>query len=423
MKNFLTERTNLFEPNDYIQLLVQLEGNPSTDDAVSAVKSAFAANESTMSKIVLEKDGTAFYERMETSGCSVTVAQGDWREIIRENEKRPFGLEHGELMRVFVIHSGESISLLIMAHHLAGDGKSITYFAEDVMNALSGKTLNYKPLNLITEDSFAKDAKLPFAVKSYVNRLNKKWKNTGKNFTWEDYYNLHNKYWREHDSQFICETFSADELNKIKLCAKVAGVSVNSYIVTAFLEANRDNKTLGLPISIRADSDKSMSNQTSGISVDYVYSDKISFDKNAKKVHKQIYKKLNRPIMKYFVLKFLLLLEPTLIDSVLLYTHGLYQNKVSEKMAEVMGYIDKTRDIGITNLTKIDIPTVYGHYKIKNMIFIPPAVSYARHIIGISTTGEIMTATYHYMGDKNEPKEKKFFERGIMTLKNVTLEN
>ena len=113
-------------------------------------------------------------------------------------------------------------------------------------------------------------------------------------------------------------------------------------------------------------------------------------------------------------------LEPSLVDSVLLNTHGLYQNPVSEKFAKVMGYQGgKTRELGITNLTKLDIPTEYGQYTIESQLFIPPVVSYARRIIGVSTLENQMTVVYHFMSCPKEAEERKFFRRGIRNLKGL----
>ncbi len=419
MKNYiLTERPNLFEPNDYINFLVEIEGSPSADELMSAVKAAFAANEATMSKVVLESEGSAFYEKLSESGCKVSVSGGDWREIVRENEKVPFAIERGEMVRVFVIQNSEEISLLIMSHHLAGDGKSMVCFIEDIMRALSGEKLEYKPMNLVTRESMPKQSKLPFAVRVYANSFNKKWNRAPKYFTWDDYYNVHGKYWSEHDSQIICEYFSEDETAKIKTRAKSAGVSVNSFIASAFLKENRNKGSLGIPVSVRLDSDRSMSNQTSGISVKYTYSDKKSFDKNSRALHKIIQKKLRSPVMKYFVLQFMSVISQSLTDAVLLYAHGLYNTKLVAKFAGVMGYVGSSkREVGITNLTTIDIPTQYAEYSIKNITFVPPAVSYARNIIGVSTVNGKMTITYHLMSNRNKRWHSDFFSRGIMNLR------
>ena len=61
-----------------------------------------------------------------------------------------------------------------------------------------------------------------------------------------------------------------------------------------------------------------------------------------------------------------------------------------------MGYFGKNKkDLGISNLTVIDIPASYGNYKIDNIIFVPPAVSYSQNIIGVSTINGRLTFSYH----------------------------
>ena len=453
MRNCIcSERVNLFEPNVSIAFLVEIAGKPSADDVVLAVKSAFAANEATLSRIALKEDGMAFYEKMHETACSVTVIQKDWKELIRENERMPFHIRQGELMRAFVIPSGQDISLLIMAHHLVGDGKSVVYFLEDIMKALAGGKLEYKPLHVITPDILSKASRLPLFYKLYVDNFNRKWKRSGRSFDWDDYYKIHETYWKDRRSEVLCEIFSREELVKIQHCTKEIGVSVNSYLTTAFLEANRKNSIVGMAVNARIDQNRSMSNQTTGISVKYTYAQELSFAENARNVHQKVRKKLDNPVEKYFVLQFLSLFTPTLIDSVLLNTYGLYQNKLTRKLAEVLEYKGgKTKDLGVTNLTRLDIPNTYGSYSIKRVVFVPPVVSYAPKIIGIATMGEEMSITYHYMrctedgegpesgkepknGEgpeiKKEPKsgveldngeEREFFEQAIQNIRKRTM--
>ena len=431
MRNCIcSERVNLFEPNVAIVFLVEIEGKPSEDDAVSAIKSAYATNEATLSKIMLEKNGMAFYEKMRESACSVTVVHKDWKELIRENERAPFHLREGELMRVFVITTGEDISLLLVAHHLVGDGKSVVYFLEDVMKALAGQELEYKPLHVITPDILSKTSHLPLFYKLYADHFNIKWKRSGRSFDWENYFQIHQTYWKERCSEVLCEFFSQDEINGIRQCAKQMGVSVNSYLATAFLEANSKNSILGMAVNARIDQNRSMSNQTTGISVEYAYAEKLSFGENARNVHQKVREKLDNPVEKYFVLQFLSLFTPTLIDSVLQYTYGLYQNKVTRKLAKVMGYKGgQTKELGITNLTRLDIPNTYGSCSIRRVVFVPPVVSYAQKIIGITTIDKEMAITYHYMrGNENNEEldkgeelenreEREFFEKAIQNIR------
>lgn len=413
-----SERVNLFEPNVYIELLAQISGKPAVGGIETAIRAAFNANEATMSKIVLERDGTAFYENIQESGCKIFVANKDWQEVLRENEKIPFNLKQGELMRIFIMPAEKNISLLIMAHHLVGDGKSITYFVEDIMKALAGEELQYKPLRLVTKDYFGKESRLPLLLRLYPNGFNKKWRKNGRNFNWEDYYKIHETYWKNRNSQVIYENLSYSEIDKIKSNAREIGITVNSYITTAFLMTDTKNSVVGFAVNARTDSNRSMSNQTTGIKIEQKYLHDLSFAENAKLVHKKIYQKLSKPAKKNFVLQFMPLLNPSLIDSVLLNKYGLYQNIISEKLTRIMGYSNDTlRHIGITNLTKLDIAADYGEYRIENILFIPPVVSYAKRIMGICTTESGMTISYHLMSDMNEKVECEFFGRAIQNIR------
>lgn len=58
-------------------------------------------------------------------------------------------------------------------------------------------------------------------------------------------------------------------------------MSINSYVITAFLQADKDNHVVGIPVNISQQNQDSMSNQVGGISLDYRYSDKKTFEENA----------------------------------------------------------------------------------------------------------------------------------------------
>lgn len=391
MKELITERPNLFEPNVYIAMCVELTGKICPHQLTEAVKEAYKANEATMSRIVLEH-GTAYYERLSVSGCKTMITNKNWIELVRENEKLPFEIDKGEFVRTFIIPGDTETQIMVMAHHLAGDGKSILYLIKDIMNALAKNVLTYKPLVQLLKDSFF-DTRLSVSAKLYARYCRRKWKNYF--FTWQDYYNLHNKYWETACSDIQYKTLSVSETEQIIEKAKQIGCSVNSYLVTMFLQKYQKKCEVGIPVSIRESQNEAMSNLTSGIRIKYRFNTKKTFAENAMQVDARIKSQLKST--RVFVLKFLAELPMTLIDAVLLNTHGCYSDRLAKQTAKIMGYIGKTRDLGITNLTVIDIPVLYGNYKIKNIIFVPPAVSYAHNIIGISTVNGKMTFSFHNM--------------------------
>jgi NRPS condensation-like uncharacterized protein len=55
---------------------------------------------------------------------------------------------------------------------------------------------------------------------------------------------------------------------------------------------------------------------------------------------------------------------------------------------------DLGRDLGVTNLGRIDIARTHG---IEDILFVPPKVSYAKQVVGVSTYGNKLTISYHSM--------------------------
>ncbi len=243
-----------------------------------------------------------------------------------------------------------------------GDGQSVLILLNDIVKSLNKQSLTYKSMILVDRTFLEKRARLTAGIELYIKWINQKWKRMqgqARAITWDDYYTIHKKYWNEYVSEIECKTYDMKEL-KVK-CPKA--VTINSYMITELLREYPECENVGIPVSIREN--KVMSNQTSGIAVKYKYNSQMPFEVNANKVHKAIYKKLKNKNGKYFVLLFMERLCPSLIDAILLQSYGCYHNKLTEKMAKVMGYIgDGGRDLGVTNLNKIDIPSVHERFVI-----------------------------------------------------------
>lgn len=392
MNEIITERPNLFEPNVYITVCVEIAGIVCPQKLTTAIKESYKANEATMSRIVLDH-GMACYENVSVSGCKTEITDKSWIEIVKLNEKIPFALDKGELVRTFIIPAEANTQIMIMAHHLVGDGKSIIYFVKDIMNALSGTPLTYKPFTLLTRNSFLETG-LSAPAKLYVRYCKHKWKSCF--FTWQDYYDLHHKFWETVSSDIQYKTLSVAETEQIIENSKQIGCSVNSYVVAVLLQKYQNKCEVGIPVSIRKSGNEAMSNLTSSVSINYQFDTEKNLSENAIQIHGRIKKALQQN--RVFVLQFLAELPPTLIDAVLLNSHHCYSNRLAKQTAKIMGFTgSKTRDLGISNLTVIDIPALFGSYKIENIIFVPPAVTYSHNIVGVSTVNKKMTISYHNM--------------------------
>lgn len=392
MRKYITsEISELFEPNVYIDFVVTLKGIITKEMLSAAVSNAYHNNESTMSEIVMEPSGKAYYEKMPETGCRIIYDNRDWREIICESEKKPFEINKGELIRTFIINSNGTQKLLIQAHHLVGDGMSIVCFLNDILESLDGKALDYKPLLLIDNDYLDDKMKLKFYIKRFIKRINKLWEKSGRNISWDDYYRVHKAYFKAHSSYFEIEQFDVNEIKKE--CSGFA--TINSYIIAKLLKAEPSLSVIGIPVSIR-ENNKSMSNQTSGITVNYKYNTKKSFEYNLKKLHLRIKKVLENNYLRYFVLSFMAKVNPAIVSGLIMQKYGTYDSKLTEKLMHVMGYSGKRySDLGVTNLKSIEVKKNYNNFSVDDILFIPPKVPYSERVVGISTFANRLTICKH----------------------------
>ncbi len=383
----------LFEPSVYISMLVSMDGEITTKELKEAVEKAYTQNETTMSKIVLD-NGKAFFEKLPQTGCKVFVEHRSWREIMHESEKNTFRINEGELVRSYIIPKNEGCSLLVMAHHIMGDGMALILLLQDILCNLTGKEADYRPLNREGIEQIPSDLKLPFFENAGIKTLNSKWKKNGRIFTWQDYYNIHEKFWslRESDIQF--EVIQKEELNEIKAECKKQDITVNSYMVARLLHRNREYENFCCPVSLRGNN-RSISNHVALIRMLYKYNKKKTFLENAKEIHKIIRSYVEDKNKKYYISLMLREMEPTLLDSALMYTYGGYNNKISKLIAALMGYVgDRKTHLSITNLQNVNLKMDYERFQLKDIAFMAACMSATKDVACISTFQDKMTISY-----------------------------
>lgn len=384
-----TERADLFDVNIIITISVKLEKDVSFNTLNTAFKKACTLHEVLKSKIIIEPNGEAYYVDAENPQNSFSKTDLSITELIQENQKRRFKIEDGEFIRAFQSPDG----LVFMMHHLGGDGKSLMYFIETFMNCLAGNETAFAPFKNLTLVNLPEKSKVPFFYNMLVKSWNKKWRKQKKVFTFADMDCEYEKFWKNHDTKIEIKKYEGTELSNLLTSAKSLGVSLTAYLITQMLQTANTKMDVGLAVDGRLDNNRSMGNQATGISILYKYNSKKTFEENARCVHKLMKQKLSNQLYRYFVLHFMGMMDSTLKDSLNLERADYFHSKTSSQVAELLGYGKKVKDLSITNLTRADIPLTYGEHTIKEITFIPPIVSYAKHVIGIVTAGDVMTVS------------------------------
>jgi hypothetical protein len=158
---------------------------------------------------------------------------------------------------------------------------------------------------------------------------------------------------------------------------------------------------VGFAVDGRLTANSSMGNFATGIHISYRYNGKLSVGENAVKINQLMKKRLADPRVKYSVLHFIGEIDPALIDTLSLEAVGAYHTRDTARFADIMNYGQnvKKKDLSITNLMRSDIRTEFGNFRISDIAFVPPVVSYGKNLIGIITVNDKMIVTHHVLED------------------------
>ena len=382
------ERSELFDVNMVITIIIDILGKMSETELNEAFQKAIRVNEILLSKIVIENDGRAFYVDNASPKSSITVVDKELDLIRQEEEKIRFKIEEGEFIRAFAKEDNNGFSILFLMNHMAGDGMSLEYFIEDFMTYLSGGSKTYKKIRTVeTKEN------LDSISRGIVRYYNRRWKD--KVFTFEDMQNAYECYWKNRSTVIESTIIEKSEMDKILEECHRTGVKFTSYLTAKLIKDENKKMAVGYAMDYRHDNNHSMGNQASGFSIKYKYNSSKNVFENAQKIQKKIDKKMKEHKKGSYILNFVAGIKPTLHDAVNLEHTGIFHNTVSYSLAKLMGYVGKTKDYSITNLTVIDIPIIYGEYEITRMLFAGPVVSYGKRIISVVTCNGKTVITKH----------------------------
>lgn len=381
----LLERTFLFDPNIYMTVVITIEGDVSEEELCEAVRKAYTQNQTTMSKIVLDEQGKVYQEEMSQTGCKVYVDERDWQEILCESERKTFRINEGELIRTFIIPRGKQKDIFLMAHHITCDGNGLLILAEDILNNLQGKEVEYKPTKVMTKEWVINRGNLKFVEKLGLKSVSQKWGKEKHVFGWDDYYKVHEEYWKNRRTEISFTEIESSELMALKEECKKCGVTVNSYLVAKLMQKYPESKKLGIPVSVRGE-ERSISCLVSSATVYSKYDTNKEFEENLTYIDKTVKKELTSEGAVYRTPQFVAITDPTLLQAAYIQNVIEYESKNVDTMARILGlYGDERCELGITNLREVTFSSEYDRFKVTGVIPVAPLIATTEKLFTIST--------------------------------------
>jgi hypothetical protein len=350
----------------------------------------------------------------------------DWQTWYKMTDNIPFDLSKEPLIK-FCIIIGEHTEIIILGHHIIGDGIGYLNLVKDILLALDNRidiTPQIPPFKPADKE-FKKTVPLGILIKMFAKKLNKKWRKSRVRFSENDYLELFKRYRAKYSPSLYMALIEGDGVQTILKKAKSNCLTVNEIIASAFsisvMETLNYRKTcLGLAANIRnelvSEPNSCMGNYVTGISAKIHYNPSSGFIVNAKRIAGTMKKKLENMKSRHLLVHFLNEFDKDLIESLVFAAYGNFDHPVSKKLAEAIGERTEDKNIGISNLGRHDFCS-YENFKVINIQFIGPAFPANLLKVDVVTVDSKMNLCFRYNeGEINENVVKAICERTIEYL-------
>ena len=341
------------------------------------------------------KIGTEYY----------TSNEMDWQTWFKKTDNIPFNFTKNPLVKFCTI-IGENTEIIVLGHHIIGDGIAYLNLVKDILLALDNKldlTPQIPPFEP-ADKYFKETVLLDSGVHSFAYSLNEEWKQNRVRFSERDYEDFFEIYRKKYIPNFYISSIEEDDLQKLLEKAKSNGFTVNEIITSAFSIAlmeklNKNEIRLGVAANIRnelaSEPINCMGNFVTGISTRAFYEPANDFTSNAIGIRTALNDQLKNIKNRHLVIHFLNEFDKDFIESIMFAAYGNFQNDLSKKLAELIGEKLEDKGLGISNLGRHDFSKL-ENVKIIDLQFIGPAFPANLLTVGVITVNNKLNLCLRY---------------------------
>lgn len=357
-------------------------------------------------RVVVDEDDVAWFVTEGVSEFSLEVIprenENQWVEKTEAEIKVPFPFDKGPMSRFILLHSHDVSELIICAHHSVCDGLSLIYLIKDILQHLGKPDSNLEILPdppAIDHNTVPSPPSIKPIPRKIIKLVNKRWEKKNIRFDHNDMERLHSVFWEENVGRKLLTWILSEEMTKVVVSrSNKEKVTVNTALWTAFLAAQYDvqaplksyHQRLGMAVNTRdkllVPVGESFGFYASSLTVRLKYTPRKSFWENARNIHNCIRTELEKTEL--FRMLVADLLSPSLLDSIYFSKYNLMNSRISKMLLRMMNFDKISYGYSITNVGKINIPSVYGQLRL-DTVYGPAVYSDVNEkLIGVITIGD-----------------------------------
>ena len=401
------ERARLFWPGSGSALIATVKGSVSLPELKNAAEKAVRANGALGRKAFLDENGRGFFEELPSPAIPVSFEEASPGEVLAREEKRRFAVEDGELARIFILTLGGRPKIMIYAHSFAGDGNDLALLLRDIMAALSGEVLRFRPVP--RREILTGKPCLPRRLAAKA--LNRSWRRKKLSFHWEDNRELFDGYWEDRQTKAFFHAIGGEDCERLTASVRIRGVFLAAAFAGALFQAAGDQEDLRLclPQEKAADGWE----PPPCILPSSCWEAGEDFWENARRLQQRLQK--SRPDAGK---AFAAALEPSLLDAAYFYAFGQREDFEAGAVVGLANLFPKG-ETRLYCLTGISIPCRYGEWGLGDLFFLPPFSPGEDRALGLALLGGTVTFSLRAAEGPGLMASRSLFERAAGLLREI----
>lgn len=399
MKQYiLTERAHLMCPNMHFGIKAKIAAGYDERKFHNALRELAAAHPFLKSNIAQEAEsGKLYYCQHEE--LKIPVFEKDnaflWQDDYSDITGYGWNAFKESLLKLIVYPASEAFEVILIAHHLLGDGRSILNLVCEFANCyLSGETpMLAEEYLILSIDELPKGSQLSSVNRLIIGYANRKWKHERHTVSYEDYRKFETEFIAGNPVSYLEEVWEQAKTEEVLSKCHEHEVSLNDYLIAEMMFKEKTNRVVAA-VDIR----RYLSRYKAGALGNYASATAIEVSGKSKdiwniarSVSERIKKNISNPEKLMMILACYLNMKPELIDAAAISVMGGFNSNAGEFIGSVILGYEKRNGYSVTNLGNVDNPNIV------EALFIPPASPANVKTVGVlSVNHRLKKCTAHY---------------------------
>jgi NRPS condensation-like uncharacterized protein len=413
----------LWMPNINVVMATRIRGHVDLNELQAAIRKARLKHPLLGARVRIDGDDQGSFTTREVPDNQLKVIsmgedEDGWLGVVKQELRHRWEIGRGPLARFTLIHGTGESDLIVNAHHVVCDARSLAYLIGDILGFMVSPDQLIQPVSPISlADAIPESSSGSLVERLVMKYLNKKWLSKGLRFDENDYRRMHENFWNGREPKILAWALDEAQTKTLAARCKEEGVSVNSAIYTAFLSAQSQvqDTSAGMygnvmvPVDFRnyltQEIGSALGLYASAVKLRFNYDPTKTFWDSARELDRNIKDQLT--VENIFASQRTSALHPSVMDGVVYAMFGDLDDGMAQKLASRMQKEGRT-GILVSNLGRLDIPIQYGQLELEWIK--PPAVyaGIAEKALEVLTIGNRMHFTLTY---------------GLMKIDDSTMEN